>query len=82
MSPSGWAAPGLVVHAGFHFSANVEARQAAALARLQRAVAYAEQVGPRLLLENLNVEPADAEVHYMMAFGSLEDKLAACWHEA
>jgi sugar phosphate isomerase/epimerase len=42
-----------------------EARQAAALARLQRAVAYDEQVGPRLLLENLNVEPADAEVRYM-----------------
>ncbi len=55
----------LVVHAGFHFSANVAARQAAALARLQRAVAYAEQVGPRLLLENLNLEPADAEVHYL-----------------
>ena len=55
----------LVVHAGFHFSASVESRQAAALARLQRAVAYAEQVRPRLLLENLNVEPADAEVHYL-----------------
>jgi sugar phosphate isomerase/epimerase len=55
----------LVVHAGFHFSANVEARQASALARLRRSVAYAEQVGPRLLLENLNAEPADAEVHYL-----------------
>jgi sugar phosphate isomerase/epimerase len=55
----------LVVHAGFHFSANVEARQAAALEHLQRAVAYAEQVGPRLLLENLNLEPAAAEVHYL-----------------
>lgn len=55
----------LVVHAGFHFSAHVEARQAAALAHLQRAVAYAEQAGPRLLLENLNAEPADAEVHYL-----------------
>ena len=55
----------LVVHAGFHFSAHVEARQAAALEHLQRAVAYAEHIGPRLLLENLNVEPADAEVHYL-----------------
>jgi sugar phosphate isomerase/epimerase len=55
----------LVVHAGCHFSANIEVRQAAAWARLQRAVAYAEQVGPRLLLENLNLEPADAEVHYL-----------------
>jgi sugar phosphate isomerase/epimerase len=55
----------IVVHAGFHFSSNVEARQAAALEHLQRAVAYAEQTGARLLLENLNFEPDDAEVHYL-----------------
>lgn len=55
----------IVVHAGFHFSSTVEARQTAALEHLQRAVAHAEQTGARLLLENLNVEPDDAEVHYL-----------------
>ena len=55
----------LVVHAGFHFSNNVEARQAAALEHLRRAVTYAERTGARLLLENLNFEPATAEVHYL-----------------
>jgi sugar phosphate isomerase/epimerase len=55
----------LVVHAGYHFSGDVEARKAASLERLQRAVAYAERVGARLLLENLNWEPDDAEVHYL-----------------
>ena len=55
----------LVVHAGFHFSDNVEARQAAALEHLRRAVVYAQRTGARLLLENLNREPATAEVHYL-----------------
>jgi sugar phosphate isomerase/epimerase len=56
----------LVVHAGFHFSSHVEAREATALARLQRLTAYAEQRGrTRLLLENLNREPEHAEVRYM-----------------
>jgi len=55
----------LVVHAGFHFSSHIEARQAAALEHLRRAVAYAERVGARLLFENLNFEPNDAEVHYL-----------------
>jgi sugar phosphate isomerase/epimerase len=55
----------LVVHAGYHFSSDVEARKAAGLERLQRAVAYAESVGARLLLENLNFEPDDAEIHYL-----------------
>ena len=33
---------------------------------MKRAVNHAERVGaPRLLLENLNFEPEDAEVHYM-----------------
>jgi sugar phosphate isomerase/epimerase len=57
--------PWMIVHAGYHFSSQVEARQEAALAHLQRAVAHAEQAGVRLLLENMNFEPADAEVHYL-----------------
>jgi sugar phosphate isomerase/epimerase len=56
----------VVVHGGYHFSSAVEARQAASLERLRRAVTYAEGVGgPVLLLENLNFEPFDAEVHYL-----------------
>jgi len=55
----------VVVHAGFHFSGALEARQAASLERLKRLTAHAERVGARLLLENLNVEPEHAEVHYL-----------------
>lgn len=55
----------VVVHAGYHFSSSVEARKAASLERLQRLTVYAETVGARLLLENLNAEPARAEVHYL-----------------
>ena len=58
---AGW----IVVHAGFHFTDDVAQRQRAGLERLQRAVAYAETKGARLLLENLNKEPPDAEVHYL-----------------
>ena len=55
----------LVVHGGYHFSSDLQARKTASLERLQRAVAYAESVGARLLLENLNFEPNDAEIHYL-----------------
>lgn len=55
----------MIVHAGYHFSSHVEARRAAALEHLQRAVAHAERAGVRLLLENLTFEPHGAEVHYL-----------------
>lgn len=55
----------IVVHAGYHFTADVEMRMQAGLERLKRMVAYAESKGALLLLENLNKEPADAEVHYL-----------------
>ncbi len=55
----------IVVHAGFHFTSDVQQRMQAGLERLQRMVAYAETKGGVLLLENLNKEPADAEVHYL-----------------
>jgi sugar phosphate isomerase/epimerase len=58
---AGW----IVVHAGFHFTSDIEARMQAGLERLRRLVAYAEPKGARLLLENLNKEPADAEVRYL-----------------
>jgi sugar phosphate isomerase/epimerase len=61
MLGAGW----IVVHAGYHFSSNLTQRMNAGLQRLRRAVAYAETKNTRLLLENLNKEPPDAEVHYL-----------------
>ena len=55
----------VVVHAGFHFTDDIPMRMRAGLERLQRVVAYAETKGACLLLENLNKEPKDAEVHYL-----------------
>jgi sugar phosphate isomerase/epimerase len=55
----------IVVHAGYHFSSDVADRMEAGLARLHRAVAHAEEKHVLLLLENLNVEPQDAEIHYL-----------------
>jgi sugar phosphate isomerase/epimerase len=53
------------VHAGYHFSSDVAQRKLVGLERLKRAVGYAEAQGVLLLLENLNWEPAHAEVHYL-----------------
>ncbi len=55
----------IVVHAGFHFGSDKARRMAAGRERLQRAAAFAERKGTRLLLENLNREPDTAEVHYL-----------------
>lgn len=55
----------MVVHAGYHFTSDVALRRDAALERLKRLCAHAEEVGVTLLLENLNKEPPDAEVHYL-----------------
>lgn len=55
----------IVVHAGYHFSSDKELRMQTGLERLKRMAAYAEKKKARLLLENLNKEPADAEVHYL-----------------
>jgi len=55
----------IVVHAGYHFTKDKELRMAAGLERLKRIADYAEKKKVRLLLENLNKEPADAEVHYL-----------------
>lgn len=53
------------VHAGYHFTSDVEQRKDAGRERLKRAVAYAEEQGVTLLLENMNWEPEHAEVHYL-----------------
>ncbi len=58
---AGW----VVVHGGYHFTDDYGLRKAASIDRLKRAVGYAEEQGVQLLLENLNGEPARAEVHYM-----------------
>lgn len=55
----------IVVHAGYHFTSDKETRMKAGLERLKRIVDYAEGKKARLLLENLNKEPEDAEVHYL-----------------
>ena len=55
----------IVVHAGFHFTADYEQRKLAGLERLQKASEYAEDKGVHLLLENMNREPEDAEVNYL-----------------
>src|SRR6185503_14307237 len=55
----------IVVHAGFHFTKDKETRMKAGLERLKRIADYAEKKKVQLLLENLNKEPQDAEVHYL-----------------
>lgn len=55
----------MIVHAGYHLSNNIEGRKAASIEHLQRAVSYAEGTGVRLVLENMNLEPNDAELHYL-----------------
>ncbi|HUA51613.1 MAG TPA: sugar phosphate isomerase/epimerase family protein [Candidatus Sulfotelmatobacter sp.] len=55
----------MVVHAGYHFSSDVALRMQAGLERLKRLGDRAERLGVDLLLENLNREPDDAEVHYL-----------------
>ena len=59
------AAEWVVVHGGYHFTDDYGLRKQASIDRLKRAVAYAEEQGVQLLLENLNGEPERAEVHYM-----------------
>lgn len=56
---------GVVVHGGYHFSSQLEARMSASLERLKRSVGYAEGQGVALFLENLNFEPDNAEIHYL-----------------
>ena len=53
------------MHAGYHFTKDQKMRMEAGRVRLQRIVAYAEKKKALVLLENLNKEPKDAEVHYL-----------------
>ena len=53
------------MHAGYHFTRDKKARMEAGKERLKRVVAYAEKKKALVLLENLNKEPENAEVHYL-----------------
>src|SRR5688572_8812063 len=53
------------MHGGYHFTRDKKARMEAGKERLKRVVAHAEKKKVLVLLENLNKEPADAEVHYL-----------------
>ena len=53
------------MHAGYHFTKDKQARMEAGKERLKRIVAHAEKKKVLVLLENLNKEPDDAEVHYL-----------------
>jgi len=55
----------MVLHAGYHFTKDKALRMKAGRERLQRVVAHAEKKKALVLLENLNKEPEDAEVHYL-----------------
>jgi sugar phosphate isomerase/epimerase len=55
----------MVVHAGYHFKDDKALRMKAGRERLRRVVAHAEKKKALVLLENLNKEPQDAEVHYL-----------------
>ena len=53
------------MHAGYHFTRDKQARMEAGRERLKRVVAHAEKKKALVLLENLNKEPENAEVHYL-----------------
>jgi len=55
----------IVMHAGFHFTSDKPQRMQAGRDRLRRVIAHAENKGALILLENLNKEPDNAEVHYL-----------------
>lgn len=59
---AGW----VIMHGGYHFTADKQERMEVAVARLDRMCRIAEDEGVTILLENMNPEPADAEVKYLV----------------
>ena len=55
----------VICHGGYHFGGDREARFAAALGRMRRAVGWAEELGLDIYFENHNKEPDEAEIHYL-----------------
>jgi sugar phosphate isomerase/epimerase len=66
----------VITHAGLHQSSELDQRKKASLEHLSRAAEAAAELGVTLVLENLNVEPPEAEVHYM---GHSVEELAYYW---
>lgn len=58
---AGW----VIVHAGYHFTADKRDRMQSGLDRIRRTADLAEREGMTLLLENMNPEPDGAEVQYL-----------------
>lgn len=63
----------LIVHAGYHFSLGLDGPIAALLRTLRGCVPLAEELGVQMVLENMNVLPAEAEVLYL---GCTTDEVA------
>lgn len=59
---AGW----VIMHGGYHFTADKRERMEIAVARLERMCRIAEEEGITILLENMNPEPAAAEVKYLV----------------
>lgn len=55
----------LIVHAGYHFGLGLEEPLRCLFDTLRRGVELAEEVDVRLVLENMNVLPPEAEVRYL-----------------
>lgn len=59
---AGW----VIMHGGYHFTADKQERMEIAVERLARMCRIAEEEGSTILLENMNPEPTDAEVKYLV----------------
>src|SRR5918997_1078070 len=63
----------VICHGGFHFSSDYESRFAAAIERMERAAAWAEERGLDVYFENHNAEPEllvpEGYVGFLDAFG-------------
>lgn len=65
-SASAIGAPWVIMHGGYHFTADKQMRMELAVERLERAARIAESEGVNIHLENMNPEPAGAEVKYLV----------------
>lgn len=63
----------LIVHAGYHFSLGLDEPMAALRQTLRGCATLAEESGVQMVLENMNVLPAEAEVLYL---GCTTDEVA------
>ena len=55
----------VICHGGYHFSSDRAERLRQAVARMQRAASWAEELGLDIYFENHNREPDNAEIHYL-----------------